>query len=271
MRDVSGTEVRRRTLLGRGDDRDGSFCRPRGRCAPVLAGVARLEGGDGIGPRVLAAITPEGTAPATIAARVGATPTTVHEAVADLTVVGLVEVDGDLVHLTSRGRTVATEWTDADRAAGEPTDLAGLVRVLGAFVPTAAEHAAAREAERDALLAADADRDQVLHRLSQAFAEGRLSSSELEQRTARALSARTYGDLDDVLTGLPLVQRHSGGRPLRKAMFWVVVLLSAPFLLFGSLLVLGGSDAGDLVAGLVVLVVVLPGVLALLRWAWPRQ
>lgn len=271
MRDVSGTRVRLRNPLGRGGDRDGSFCRLRGRYPPILAGVARLDGGDGIGPRVLAAITPEGTAPATIAARLGATPRTVHEALADLTVVGLVEVHGDLVHLTSRGRTVATEWTGADRTTGEPTDLAGLVRVLGAFVPTAAEHAAAREAERDALLAADADRDQVVHRLSQAFAEGRLSSSELEQRTARALSARTYGDLDDVLTGLPLVPRRTTGRPLRKVMFWLVALLSTPFLLLGSLLVLGGSDAGDLVAGLVVLVVVLPGTLALGRWAWPRQ
>jgi DNA-binding MarR family transcriptional regulator len=234
--------------------------------------VARLPGGDGIGPRVLAAIAPEGTAPATLADRLGAPPPTVHEAVADLSELGLVEVTGDLVHLTSRGRIVATEWTSPHGPAREPADLAGLVRVIGAFVPTAAEHAAARDAEREALLAADADRDQVVHLLSQAFAEGRLSSSELEQRTGQALTARTYGELDDVLTGLADLHRpaRSHGHPMRKALFWVVALLSTPFVLFGSLLLLGGSDADDLVAGLVVLVVVLPGVFALRRWAWPR-
>ena len=50
------------------------------------------------------------------------------------------------------------------------------------------------EAQRDALLASDAERDQVCALLSGAFSEGRLTSVELEERTSRALSARTRGE-----------------------------------------------------------------------------
>ncbi len=71
-------------------------------------------------------------------------------------------------------------------------------------------------ASRAALRASDADRDRVMERLRRAAAEGRLRTEELEQRVEAALSARTYGQLDALLSDLPgpgLVARR-GGRPL---------------------------------------------------------
>jgi hypothetical protein len=57
--------------------------------------------------------------------------------------------------------------------------------------------------ERGRVRAADADRDRVTAILSMAYSEGRLSRDEYDARLERALSARTYADLDDIVTDLP--------------------------------------------------------------------
>ena len=51
--------------------------------------------------------------------------------------------------------------------------------------------------------AADADRDRVVERLNVAYSEGRLSKDEHDGRLENALSARTYADLDQLVTDLP--------------------------------------------------------------------
>jgi Domain of unknown function (DUF1707) len=51
--------------------------------------------------------------------------------------------------------------------------------------------------------ASDADRDEVIATLSEHFQAGRLTTEELEDRTGRALSARTLGQLDALTTDLP--------------------------------------------------------------------
>jgi DUF1707 SHOCT-like domain len=51
--------------------------------------------------------------------------------------------------------------------------------------------------------ASDADREQVAERLRHATAEGRLLADELEQRLGAAFSARTYGELDAIVSDLP--------------------------------------------------------------------
>lgn len=56
---------------------------------------------------------------------------------------------------------------------------------------------------RAQMLAADSDRDQVVALLTTAFTEGRLTKDEYDARLGHALTARTYGDLDTVITGLP--------------------------------------------------------------------
>ena len=54
--------------------------------------------------------------------------------------------------------------------------------------------------------AADADRDRVVGFLNTAYSEGRLSKDEYDARLESALSARTYADLDQVMTDLPAAQ-----------------------------------------------------------------
>jgi hypothetical protein len=49
----------------------------------------------------------------------------------------------------------------------------------------------------------DVDRDRVVERLNVAFSEGRLSRDEYDVRLENALSARTYADLDQIVTDLP--------------------------------------------------------------------
>ncbi len=58
-------------------------------------------------------------------------------------------------------------------------------------------------AQRSSMRASDADREQIADRLRNAAAEGRLLASELEERIARALRARTYGELDAIVADLP--------------------------------------------------------------------
>jgi hypothetical protein len=53
------------------------------------------------------------------------------------------------------------------------------------------------------MLASDADRAKYADFLGDAFAEGRLTHEEYEERLAAAMSARTYGDLLPVLADLP--------------------------------------------------------------------
>ena len=55
--------------------------------------------------------------------------------------------------------------------------------------------------------ASDSDRDAVVSDLSEHFQAGRLTAEEFDQRTGRALAARTWGELGDLLADLP------GARP----------------------------------------------------------
>jgi hypothetical protein len=54
-----------------------------------------------------------------------------------------------------------------------------------------------------AIRASDRERDAVLQRVQQAFAEGRLDDVEFDERMRAALTARTHADLDALLTDLP--------------------------------------------------------------------
>jgi hypothetical protein len=53
------------------------------------------------------------------------------------------------------------------------------------------------------LRASDADRDRVAAILGAAYSEGRLSQDEYDERLHGALSARTYADLDRLVSDLP--------------------------------------------------------------------
>jgi len=56
---------------------------------------------------------------------------------------------------------------------------------------------------RGQMRAADTDRDRAVSFLTTAYTEGRLAKDEYDARLEIALSARTYADLDRVVTDLP--------------------------------------------------------------------
>jgi Domain of unknown function (DUF1707) len=65
------------------------------------------------------------------------------------------------------------------------------------------QHRDRRHADAPPMRASDLERDQALVRLHQAFAEGRLTSAELDQRMDAVLAARTRPEIDRLLADLP--------------------------------------------------------------------
>lgn len=65
---------------------------------------------------------------------------------------------------------------------------------------------------RSSILAADSDRDRIAEQLRQAAVDGRIFAHELEERLARALRARTYGELDELVADLPRDSKPSRRR-----------------------------------------------------------
>ncbi len=145
-----------------------------------------------------------------------------------------------------------------------------------AWLSTVSARAAAR---RDAVLASDVEREKVCELLNAAFGDGRLTSAELDERTSRALAARTHGDLALVMSGLGAMGHQSlwasapeaPSRVAHRIVFWVVAFFTTPFVFVGSMFLLFGGDGDDHVFGLVLLVIFLPGLIALHRWAYPRH
>ena len=72
---------------------------------------------------------------------------------------------------------------------------------------------------RDQMRAGDADRERVVERLRTALEEGRLELHEYDERLQGAYSAKTYGDLDALLTDLPLAAPlvPTGAAPVERA------------------------------------------------------
>lgn len=157
-----------------------------------------------------------------------------------------------------------------------------ILRWYAARARVEAEREARLAADAETRLASDAERASVCELLNGAYGEGRLTSTELDERTSAALEARTHGDLADVLTGLagpgspmlgnPRVRNPRVPRGLAaRLMFWVVGFFTAPFIFFGTMFLLLGSNTPERVVGIVMLVLFLPGLIALYRWAHPRS
>ncbi|HYY19773.1 MAG TPA: DUF1707 domain-containing protein, partial [Streptosporangiaceae bacterium] len=66
------------------------------------------------------------------------------------------------------------------------------------------------------LRVSDAERQAVADALSQHFGEGRLDQAEFDERLSQAMNAKTYRDLDGLLTDLPPTAT-SGGAGLPPA------------------------------------------------------
>lgn len=81
-------------------------------------------------------------------------------------------------------------------------------------------------ARHSMLRASDSDRDRVVERLRNATAEGRLLAEELEERLGTVFSARTYGELDAVVSDLPVPHERQRSTPL-----WVKATLALAILM----------------------------------------
>jgi hypothetical protein len=84
----------------------------------------------------------------------------------------------------------------------------------GTGAGTGTDSGPAGEAGRSpALRASDRERDAVVQRVQQAFAEGRLDDTEFDERMRAALTARTRADLDALLADLPAETAVPGPEP----------------------------------------------------------
>jgi hypothetical protein len=102
--------------------------------------------------------------------------------------------------------------------AGSVPETAGSVPETGGSVPgTGTAGGAGTEPERSpAVRASDRERDAVVQRVQQAFAEGRLDDVEFDERMRAALTARTHADLDVLLADLPAETAAPGPAPARR-------------------------------------------------------
>ena len=102
------------------------------------------------------------------------------------------------------------------------------------------------------LRASDADREQVIDTLKDAFAQGRLTTDELGARTIRVLTSRTYAELAAITADIPalLIQRRPHPQPARvparkpvnmKAAAWAAGMIIAPTALWAVFLTYYGG------------------------------
>lgn len=104
--------------------------------------------------------------------------------------------------------------------------------------------------ERGKMRAADADRERVVESLATAYSEGRLSKDEYDGRLDSALSARTYADLDQVVTDLPAA-RAPVATPVTKTNGFAIASLVCGLaqLVFGPLATLPAIVFGHMARG----------------------
>ena len=108
---------------------------------------------------------------------------------------------------------------------------------------------------RGHIRASDADREQVIDALKEAFVRGRLTKDELTMRAGRALISRTYAELTavtaDILVTIPawLTEarpskpgRSPARRPVnRKAVAWTTGMVVLPPMVWAAFLTYSGG------------------------------
>jgi Domain of unknown function (DUF1707) len=103
-------------------------------------------------------------------------------------------------------------------------------------------------AGRGGFRASHADRDRVIDLLKAAFAHGRLTKDELDERLGQALAARTYAELAALTADLP--PRLAGARlertptPPRRAVGWGAAALAALLLAMAAVAVALATTPG---------------------------
>ena len=107
-------------------------------------------------------------------------------------------------------KRVAADQAPAASGAGT-SDPAKAAAESGAV--TAGGESPAAGSSGPATRASDRERDVVVQRVQDAFAEGRLDDAEFDERTRAALTARTHAELDALLADLPATPSAPGPAP----------------------------------------------------------
>jgi Domain of unknown function (DUF1707) len=68
--------------------------------------------------------------------------------------------------------------------------------------------------------ASDADRDAVVSDLAGHFQAGRITAAELDERTGRALTARTWGELTELAADLPALRHVAPAAARPQSLSW---------------------------------------------------
>jgi Domain of unknown function (DUF1707) len=77
-------------------------------------------------------------------------------------------------------------------------------------------------------LVSDAERERAADRLRTAAGEGRLTTEEFSERIDRAYAARTHGQLEEVLVGLPKPAQPARPRRSARERLWRLALWFVP-------------------------------------------
>ena len=93
------------------------------------------------------------------------------------------------------------------------------------------------------LRASDSDREQIAEQLRHATAEGRLSADELGQRLEALYAARTYGELDALVTDLPVERRVGEPRVRLGGLIGAVGAVTLVLAALGVLAIMRGRSA----------------------------
>jgi hypothetical protein len=107
-----------------------------------------------------------------------------------------------------------TAGTAAGKAAGKAAGTAAGTGTAGGGPQPGISGQVAVAGSSPAVRASDRERDAVVQRVQQAFAEGRLDDSEFDERMRAALTARTHADLDMLLADLPPETAVPGQAPV---------------------------------------------------------
>ena len=133
--------------------------------------------------------------------------------------------DDDTTLIPDNSPLAGTLQRIADHERGERTMVPGLIQSAGRTRVFAAG------GEQGKMRAADADRDRVAEVLAVAYSEGRLSREEYDGRLENAFSARTYADLDQLVTDLP-VARATAVTPVAGTNGLAIASLACGFVQF---------------------------------------
>ena len=119
---------------------------------------------------------------------------------------------------------------------------------------------ATRDHPSGSLRVSDADRDRAIAELSEHYQAGRLTTEELEDRTGRALQARTAADLAALFTDLPRrqapVTSAAASAPASPARFWPARVPVAPFAVLAVVVALAVFSGHPHIAWVPVLVLI---------------